>query len=121
MSPEVQSLHGVSSLMPRQWATIDIEESANPCVTNAAIAIVRCDGRFHYQPEASRNYTSCAHDALDTIQFAPTLRSRGLNRGELLAGTRRRAVRRDIRADEPESGIPATSPISMRPPAQTNA
>lgn len=28
MSPEVQLLHGVASLMLRQWATTDIEESA---------------------------------------------------------------------------------------------
>lgn len=62
-------------------------------MTNAAIAIVRCGGGFRYQPEANRNYTSCAHEALDAIQVAPTSRSRGLDRGESLAGTRRQTTR----------------------------
>ena len=37
------------------------------CLTNAAIAIVRCEGRFRYLPEANRHYAARAQDALDTI------------------------------------------------------
>ena len=37
------------------------------CLTNAAIAIVRCKGRFRYLPEANRHYAARAQDALDTI------------------------------------------------------
>ena len=36
------------------------------CLTNAAIAIVRCKGRFRYLPEANRHYAARAQDALDT-------------------------------------------------------
>ena len=42
------------------------------CLTNAAIAIVRCDGRFRYLPEANRHYAARAQDALDAILIAPT-------------------------------------------------
>ena len=41
------------------------------CLTNAAIAIVRCKGRFRYLPEANRHYAARAHDALDTILSTP--------------------------------------------------
>ena len=41
------------------------------CLTNAAIAIVRCKGRFRYLPEANRHYAARAQDALDTILNAP--------------------------------------------------
>ena len=42
------------------------------CLTNAAIAIVRCKGRFRYLPEANRHYAARAQDALDTILNPPT-------------------------------------------------
>ncbi len=42
------------------------------CLTNAAIAIVRCQGRFRYLPEANRHYAARAQDALDAILNAPT-------------------------------------------------
>jgi len=42
------------------------------CLTNAAIAIVRCKGRFRYLPEANRHYAARAQDALDAILIAPT-------------------------------------------------
>ena len=42
------------------------------CLTNAAIAIVRCNGRFRYLPEANRHYAARAQDALDTILSTPT-------------------------------------------------
>ena len=41
------------------------------CLTNAAIAIVRCDERFRYLPEANRHYAARAQDALDAIMIAP--------------------------------------------------
>ena len=41
------------------------------CLTNAAIAIVRCDGRFRYLPEANRHYAARAQEALDAIMTAP--------------------------------------------------
>ena len=41
------------------------------CLTNAAIAIVRCDGRFSYMPEANRHYAASAQDALDAILVPP--------------------------------------------------
>ena len=42
------------------------------CLTNVAIAIVRCSGRFRYLPEANRHYAARAQDALDAILIAPT-------------------------------------------------
>ena len=42
------------------------------CLTNVAIAIVRCSGRFRYLPEANRHYAARAKDALDAILIAPT-------------------------------------------------
>ena len=42
------------------------------CLTNAAIAIVRCKGRFRYVPEANRHYAARVQDALDTILTPPT-------------------------------------------------
>ena len=42
------------------------------CLTNAAIAIVRCKGRFRYLPEANRHYAARAQDALDTIMNVST-------------------------------------------------
>ena len=42
------------------------------CLTNAPIAIVRCNRRFRYRPEANRHYAARAQDALDTILSAPT-------------------------------------------------
>ena len=42
------------------------------CLTNAAIAIVRCKGCFRYLPEANRYYAARAHDALDTILNTPS-------------------------------------------------
>ncbi len=41
------------------------------CLSNAAIAIVRCDGRFRYIPEANRRYAARAQEALDAIMIAP--------------------------------------------------
>ena len=41
------------------------------CLTNAAIAIVRCDGRFSYMPEANRHYAARAQEALDAILVPP--------------------------------------------------
>ena len=42
------------------------------CLTNAAIAIVRTNGRFRYLPEANRHYAARAQEALDAILIAPT-------------------------------------------------
>ena len=42
------------------------------CLTNAAIAIVRCKGRFRYMPQANRHYAARAQDALDTILSTPS-------------------------------------------------
>ncbi len=42
------------------------------CLTNAAIAIVRCGGRFRFMPEANRHYAARAQEALDAILIAPT-------------------------------------------------
>ena len=42
------------------------------CLTNAAIAIVRCNGRFRYLPEANRHNPARAQEALDTILNTPT-------------------------------------------------
>ena len=41
------------------------------CLTNAAIAIVRSDGRFRYLPEANRHYAARAQDALAVILSTP--------------------------------------------------
>ena len=41
------------------------------CLTNAAIAIVRCDGRFSYMPEANRHYAARAQEAIDAILIPP--------------------------------------------------
>ncbi|MCY4405630.1 MAG: ISAs1 family transposase [Rhodospirillaceae bacterium] len=41
------------------------------CLSNAAIAIVRCDGRFRYIPEANRHHAARAQEALDAIMIAP--------------------------------------------------
>ena len=41
------------------------------CLTNAAIAIVRCGGRFSYMPEANRHYAARAQEALDAILTPP--------------------------------------------------
>ena len=41
------------------------------CLTNAPIAIVCCDGRFSYMPEANRHYATCAQEALDAILIPP--------------------------------------------------
>ena len=41
------------------------------CLTNAAIAIVRCDGRFSHRPEANRHYAARAQEALDLILDPP--------------------------------------------------
>ena len=41
------------------------------CLTNVAIAIVRCDGRFRYLPEANRHYAARAQEALDAVLSAP--------------------------------------------------
>ena len=40
------------------------------CLTNVAIAIVRCDSRFRYLPEANRHYAARAQEALDAIMSA---------------------------------------------------
>ena len=42
------------------------------CLTNAAIAIVRCQGTFRYLPQANRHYAARAQEALDTILNPPT-------------------------------------------------
>ena len=57
-------------------ATSPTTKNAGPtcvfaCLTNAAIAIVRCDGRFRYLPEANRHYAARAQEALDAIMTAP--------------------------------------------------
>ncbi len=41
------------------------------CLTNAAIAIVRCDGRFSCIPEANRHYAARAQEAVDAILLPP--------------------------------------------------
>ena len=41
------------------------------CLTNAAIAIVRCDGRFGCMPEANRHCAARAQEALDLILGPP--------------------------------------------------
>ena len=41
------------------------------CLTNAAIAIVRCDGRFSYMPEANRHYAARAQEAHEAIMVPP--------------------------------------------------
>ena len=41
------------------------------CLTNAAIAIVRCTRRFRYLPEANRHYAARAQEALDLILVPP--------------------------------------------------
>jgi len=41
------------------------------CLTNAAIAIVRCNNRFRYMPEANRYYAARAQEALDLILNPP--------------------------------------------------
>ncbi len=41
------------------------------CLTNAAIAIVRCDGRFSYMPEANRHDAARAQEAIDAILIPP--------------------------------------------------
>ena len=41
------------------------------CLTNVAIAIVRCDGRFRFLPEANRHYAARAQEALDAVLIAP--------------------------------------------------
>ncbi len=41
------------------------------CLTNVAIAIVRCDRRFRHLPEANRHYAARAQEALDAVLIAP--------------------------------------------------
>ena len=41
------------------------------CLTKAAIAIVRCNGRFRYLPEANRHYAARAQEAHGAILIAP--------------------------------------------------
>ena len=41
------------------------------CLTNAAIAIVRCNGRFSYMPEANRHDAARAQEAIDAILVPP--------------------------------------------------
>ena len=42
------------------------------CLTNVAIAIVRCNGCFRYLPEANRHYAARAQEAtLDAVLIAP--------------------------------------------------
>ncbi len=41
------------------------------CLTNAAIAIVRCGGRFSCIPEANRHYAARAQEAVDAILLPP--------------------------------------------------
>ena len=42
-----------------------------PCLTNVAIAIVRCTGRFRHLPEANRHHAARAEEALDLILLPP--------------------------------------------------
>jgi len=42
------------------------------CLTNAAIAIVRCGRRFQYIPRANRHYAARARKALDAIMIQPS-------------------------------------------------
>ena len=41
------------------------------CLSNEAIAIVRCDGRFRHIPEADWHCTDRAQEVLDAIMIAP--------------------------------------------------
>ncbi len=41
------------------------------CLTGAAIAVVRCDGRFGHMPEAGRHRSARAREALDLIPGPP--------------------------------------------------
>ena len=41
------------------------------CLTNAAISIVRCEGRFSYLPDANRHYAARAQEAIDLILLPP--------------------------------------------------
>ena len=45
------------------------------CLTNVAIAIVRCSGRFRYLPEANRHYAARAQDALDVPDRAHRMKA----------------------------------------------
>ena len=42
------------------------------CLTSATIAIVRCQDRFRYLPEANRHYAARPQDVLDVILNPPT-------------------------------------------------
>ena len=42
------------------------------CLTNAAISIVRCGGRFEFLPPANRHYAARPQEALDTILNPPS-------------------------------------------------
>ncbi len=41
------------------------------CLTGAAIAVVRCDGRFGHMPEAGRHRPARAREALDLVPGPP--------------------------------------------------
>ena len=42
------------------------------CLTNAAISIVRLEGRFEYLPPANRHYAARPQDALDAVMNPPS-------------------------------------------------
>ena len=42
------------------------------CLTNAAICIVRHEGRFEHLPPANRHYAASPQEALDTVLKPPT-------------------------------------------------
>ena len=42
------------------------------CLTNAAISIVRHEGRFKYLPPANRHYAARPQEALDAVMNPPS-------------------------------------------------
>ena len=42
------------------------------CLTNAAISIVRRDGRFEYLPGANRHYAAAPREALNAVMEPPS-------------------------------------------------
>ena len=42
------------------------------CLTNAAISIVRHEGRFEYLPPANRHYAARPQEALDAVMNPPS-------------------------------------------------
>ena len=92
------------------------------CLTNAAIAIVRCDGRFRFLPEANRHYAARAQEALDAILIAAPQRPlhdpAGVTASQSATG---RAVERRggiALPGEPENRALTAPADPMQPPSQ---